>query len=280
MQEIIDRGISRGDLHAVVVTALIMIASTLVSAVLGIGNASSAVIVSQRFASDIRDATFRHIQRLSFGNRDRLQTGRLLVRLTSDVSQVQQIVMFFLRLYTRAPLMLVGSVILLFVTNWRLGLIMLVILPVVTAGIAFFTARSRPLFTQVQRKLDGLNTVLQENLSGVRVVKAFVRADRENERFAGANRELLDVSLRVFRLLSILNPSLTLVLNLGTVAVIWLGGHEVIGGLVTSGQVVAFINYLLTTAFPLSMMGNMCRRSPPRRRRRRASSRCSTTSPS
>ena len=257
VQQIIDRGIAQRDLHMVLVTAAVMLGATLLSAVLGIGNASAAVAVSQRFAADLRSETFGAIQRLSFGNRDRLQTGRLLVRLTSDVSQVQQIVMFFLRLYTRAPLLLAGSIVLLFVTNWRLGLIMLVILPLTTGMIVFFTSRSRPLFMEVQRRLDGLNTILQENLSGVRVVKAFVRADHENARFDGANTELLGVSIRVFRLLSILNPSLGLVLNLGTVAVIWLGGHEVVGGLVTPGEVVAFINYLITTAFPLSMMGTM-----------------------
>lgn len=257
MQHIIDEGIAKNDLHVVLVTAGIMIASALLSAAMGIGNASAAVAVSQRFAAEVREETFRRIQSLSFGNQDRLQTGRLLVRLTSDVSQVQQIVMFFLRLYTRAPLMLAGSIVLLFVTNWRLGLIMLVILPLTTGMIVFFTSRSRPLFMEVQRRLDRLNTILQENLAGVRVVKAFVRSWQENARFETANAELLGISIRVFRLLSILNPSLGLILNLGTVAVIWLGGHEVVGGQVTPGEVVAFINYLITTAFPLSMMGTM-----------------------
>ena len=257
MQEIIDQGIAKKDLHLVLVTAAIMIATTIASALTGIGNASSAVIVSQRFATDLRDATFRRIQELSFGNQDKLQTGQLLVRLTSDVSQVQQIVMFFLRLYTRAPLMLAGSIVLLFVTNWRLALIMLVILPVTTGLVILFTTRARPLFTEVQKRLDRLNTILQENLSGVRVVKAFVRGGYENKRFDGANADLLGMSIRVFRLLSVLNPTLTLILNLGMVAVIWMGGHEVVGGQVTPGQVVAFINYLITTSFPLAMMGNM-----------------------
>ncbi len=257
MQQIIDQGIMKQDLRLVLTTAGIMLATTAVSAVLGIGNAVCAVQVSQRFAADVRDATFRRIQALSFGNQDRLQTGRLLVRMTSDVSLVQQIMLFFLRMYTRAPLMLTGSIVLLFVTNWRLALIMLVILPVTTGLVFFFTVRSRPLFLEVQRRLDGLNTILQENLAGVRVVKAFVRADHENRRFDEANGALLGVSIRVFRLLAILNPTLMLVLNLGTVAVVWLGGYEVEGGLVTPGQVVAFINYLLTTMFPLALMGNM-----------------------
>ena len=257
MQVIIDQGIARKDLHLVLVTAALMLATTVASALMGIGNASSAVIVSQRFATDLRAAAFRRIQQLSFGNQDRLQTGKLLVRLTSDVTQVQQIVMFFLRVYTRAPLMLVGSVVLLFVTNWRLALIMLVILPLTTGLVLLFTARSRPLFMEVQRRLDRLNTILQENLSGVRVVKAFVRGAHESQRFDAANAQLLGTSIRVFRLLSVLNPSLTLILNLGTVAVIWMGGHEVVGGLVTPGQVVAFINYLIITSFPLAMMGNM-----------------------
>ncbi|MGO9309657.1 MAG: ABC transporter ATP-binding protein [Spirochaetia bacterium] len=257
MQQIIDHGIAQKDLHMVLVTAGIMVAATFLSAILGIGNASCAVAVSQRFAAALRRETFGHIQRLSFGNQDRLQTGRLLVRLTSDVSQVQQIVMFFLRVYTRAPLLLAGSIVLLFVTNWRLGLIMLVILPITTGMIVFFTSRSRPLFMEVQRRLDRLNTILQEYLSGVRVVKAFVRTEHENARFDKANTELLGVLIRVLRFLSILNPSIGLVLNLGTVAVIWLGGHEVVGGLVTPGEVVAFINYLITTTYPLAMMGTM-----------------------
>jgi ATP-binding cassette subfamily B protein len=165
--------------------------------------------------------------------------------------------MLSLRILTRAPLLLLGSVVMLTVLSWRLALMMLVLLPAMTAVVWFFTSRTHPLFWQVQRKLDKLNTVLQENLAGVHVVKAFVRADHENGRFEQANTALTAQTTQVMQLLAGLNPTLTLFLNLGMVALVWFGGRMVIGGGLTVGEIVASVNYLQFTMFPLLMLSTM-----------------------
>ena len=255
VQRIIDQGVAQRDLNIVVSTSLAMIGVSLLSALLLVGNTLLSVRVAQSFGADLRSALFRKVQTLSFGNLDKLQTGQLLVRLTSDVTLVQQIMLMSLRMFTRAPLMIVGSIVLLVVTNARLALLMAVLLPAMMGLIFVFIRRAQPLFLAVQSGLDNLNTVLQENLAGVRVVKAFVRSDHENRRFGVANRDLLASTLEVMRLLAFLMPTMSLLLNLGVVAVLWLGGRQVAHGSLTLGSIVAFVNYLLSTMFPLLMLG-------------------------
>jgi len=256
-QRIIDEGIARHDLTTVWTTALLMLGASVLSALFMVANTLLAVRVAQYFAADLRSALFRQVQAFSFGNLDRLQTGQLLIRLTSDINQVQVIVAMSLRVLTRAPLMMIGSVILLVLTSWELALLMLVLLPITGGVVWFFITRMQPLFLQVQRRLDKLNTVLQENLAGVRVVKAFVRAGHENARFDQANVALTDQTIRVMRFMSLLFPTMTLLMNAGTAAVIGLGGFRVSTGALTVGAVVAFVNYLLSTMFPLLMLGMM-----------------------
>jgi ATP-binding cassette subfamily B multidrug efflux pump len=255
VQRIIDEGIALNNTTVVINTTLLMLGAGLVSALVTIGNSVLSVRATQHFAADLRSALFRKVQSFSFSNLDRLQTGQLMVRLTSDVNQVQQIVLMSLRILARAPLLLLGSFGLMILTSPQLALIMLVLIPATTGVIALFVTKGQPLFLEVQRRLDKLNTVLQENLAGVRVVKAFVRADHENARFDGANTDLMNQTIKVMRLFSILVPTLFLFINLGMVAVIWFGGQRVLSGTLTTGQVVAFINYLLSATFPLLLMG-------------------------
>lgn len=257
VQRTIDEGVAKRDMAVVLNTSLIMIGASVVDTLLAIGNTLLAVQVAYRFGTDVRSALFRKVQTLSFGNLDRLQTGQLLVRLTSDVNQVQMIVMLSLRILTRAPLLMLGSVVMLTVLSWRLALMMLVLLPTMTTVVWFLTTRTQPLFRRVQRKLDKLNTVLQENLAGVRVVKAFVRADHENARFEQANTALTAQTTQVMQLLAGLNPTMTLLLNLGMAALVWFGGQMVIGGGLTIGEIVASVNYLQFTMFPLLLLSMM-----------------------
>ena len=257
VQRTIDEGVAKRDMAVVLNTSLIMIGASIADTLLAIGNALLAVQVAYRFATDVRTALFRKVQTLSFGNLDRLQTGQLLVRLTSDVNQVQMIVMLSLRILTRAPLLMLGSVFMLTVLSWRLALMMLVLLPTMMTVVWFFTTRTQPLFLQVQRRLDKLNTILQENLAGVRVVKAFARADHENACFEQANTALTAQTTQVMQLLAGLNPTLTLLLNLGMAALVWFGGRMVIGGGLTMGEIVASVNYLQFTMFPLLLLSMM-----------------------
>jgi ATP-binding cassette subfamily B multidrug efflux pump len=244
-------------LAVVIRTTLLMLGVGLVSAVLTVANSVLSVRVFSHFGADLRSELYRKIQSLSFGNLDHLQTGELMVRLSSDVNQVQQVVLMSLRILARAPLLLVGSFALMIITSPGLALVMLALVPITVGMIGIIAARGRSLFATVQRKLDRLNTILQENLAGVRVVKAFVRADFENKRFEAANRDLMGQTMQVMQLFSVVIPTLLLFVNLALVAVMWFGGERVAAGNLTTGEVVAFTNYLLTSVFPLLMMGGM-----------------------
>ncbi len=254
IQRIIDQGIARNDTGVVVQTAALMLGVSVLSAVFAIGNNYFSVRAGEGFARDLREAIFLKIQDLSYGDLDRFTTGRLMVRLSSDTGAAQRLVQVSLRIGTRAPLMMIGSLILMFSTNSRLALTMLPLLLVTSAVIVFFSLKMEPLFRLVQQKLDRLNTVLQENIAGVRLVKAFVRADYEGHRFAEANQQFTSENIRVMRFMSSMGPVLTSFVNLGVVVVIWAGGLQAIRGDLTIGQIVAFTNYMLTTMGPLTMM--------------------------
>ena len=256
-QRIIDRGIANGDIHTIATTALVMIGVALISALFSIGNTLLAVRVSQGFAADVRSAIVRKVQTFSFGNLDRLRTGKLLVRTTSDVNMVQSIVTMSLRLLTRAPVWIVGSIVMLILTSRQLAVMMACFLPIIAVLILLFMRKAQPLFLAVQRRLDRLNTVLQENLAGVRLVKAFVRVSHEEARFDDANTELMTKNIRVMELLAILIPTMLLIVNLGIVGAVWFGGASAIHGQMTLGELVASINYLTFALFPILMLAGM-----------------------
>jgi ATP-binding cassette subfamily B protein len=222
---------------------------------LALGNNLYSIRVGEGIARDLREALFVKIQSFSYGNIDHFTTGRLMVRLSSDTGAVQRIFLISLRIGTRAPLLMIGSLILMFNTNPSLAFSLLPLLLVTSVIIVFFSIKMEPLFLSVQQKLDRLNTVLQENIAGARVVKAFVRADHENQRFEAANEDLTERNVKVMTFMSTMSPILTFFINIGMVSVIYWGGKQVIYGSMTEGQIVAFINYLSTTMGPLLMMG-------------------------
>lgn len=254
IQRIVDDGITAGSMDIVLRTGLLMVGITIVSAMLSIGNSILAVRVGEGLARDLRDASFKNILGFSFENLDELQTGQLIVRLSSDITRTQQVFQMFLRVGTRAPLLGIGSIIMMYRTSPRLTLIILPIAVVIGVLIAAFAGKLQKMFLAVQKKLDALNTVLQENLAGTRVVKAFVRRDFENERFHEANMNLMNQTIEASRLVAILMPAVFMILNLGIVGVIWFGGNLTIEGSLTVGQLMAFINYLLTTMMPLLLL--------------------------
>lgn len=256
-QRIIDQGIGRGDLHVVWTTSLIMLGAALASALFAIVNNALSVRVGQSFAADVRSALVRRVQSFSFGNLDRLQTGQLIVRSTSDVNFVQMIVQMSLRILTRAPIWMLGAIGFLFATSVELGWIVLAFFPAILLFVVVFAGPARSMFLGVQKRLDRLNTVLQENLAGVRVVKAFVREDREIERFRSANEELTAQSIRVFRVLAFLMPLMMVILNAAVIVALWFGGTMALDGKMTVGQVVASVNYLSMALFPLMMLAGM-----------------------
>jgi ATP-binding cassette subfamily B multidrug efflux pump len=254
IQRIIDQGITAHNQQVVIQTALIMICISIASTVIAVGNNILSVQVGESFARDLRDALFARIQSYSYGNLDEQKTGQLMVRLTSDTTAVQRVAQVSLRIGTRAPLLMIGSFILMVSTSRDLALSMLPLLVVTSIIIVIFVIKMEPLFQSVQQKLDRLNTVLQENTAGARLVKAFVRADFEGQRFESANEAYTDHSVRVMQIMSSMSPILTMCVNIGMVIVIWAGGIQSIQGNLSIGQIVAFTNYLLTTMSPLIMM--------------------------
>ena len=254
IQRVIDDGINGGNAAIVIQTSLIMLALSVLSAIFAIGNNYFSVKAGEGVARDLREDLFIKIQSFSFGNLDRLRTGQLIVRLTSDVMMLQRVSRMILRIGTRAPLLLIGSLILMYQTNASMAMTLLPLLLVTGVMIVIFILKLSPLFLLVQQKLDAVNTVLQENISGVRVVKAFVRADYENQRFEAANQDFTEMNIEVMQWMAFIFPLLTLLINIGIVIVYWRGGLQAMTGDLSTGEIVAFSNYLLSAMFPLMIM--------------------------
>jgi len=257
VQVIIDEGVANRDMDVIVRTSLLMIGASVLSALFMVTNTVYAVRASRGFEADLREDIFKKIQTYSFGNLDDFTTGQLLTRLTSDISQIQTIILMSLRMFTRAPLMFVGSLSIMLSTNRRLTSVMFALLPITFVLVTVFVRTVQPLFTRVQERLEYLNQVMQENLTGIRVVKAFVRRDHENGRFEAANMELYGTQLRVTQLMSVFFPIIMLLMNLGTVAIIYYGGVQVFEGTASVGQIMAFVNYIFSTMFPVLMLSMM-----------------------
>ncbi len=257
IQRVIDQGITPKDMGVILTTTLLMIFVALLGALLTIGNTFLSVRVGQSFAADVRGAVFHRIQGFSFGNLDRFQTGQLIVRLTSDVNTVQMMVLMGLRMFIQAPLLITGSMIFMFLMNAELARFVLLLLPVTLILAGIFVVKAQPIFLEVQRRLDKLNMVLLENLAGVRVVKAFVRRDHEAKRFEDANVNLTNQSVKVLTLFAMLFPAMQLIINGSILAIVWYGGLQVMAGRFTVGEILAFINYLLTSIMPLLFLAMM-----------------------
>ncbi len=257
IQNVIDNGISKKDLRVVLGTMAVMLAVSALGVLMSILNTRYAVDMAVGVGTDVRSATFRNIQKFSFSNLDEHRTGDLMTNLTSDVSRVQTIVQMSLRVITRAPLMLVGSVVLMFLTSPKLALEVLAILVVTGTIIIAVSTKAQPIWLRVQAKLDRLNSVLQENLAGMRLVKAFVRSDEENRRFGVVNDEFMDQNIRVQHLLAFVMPTMMVGINVGMALIILVGGKQVIGGTMTTGKLMAFLNYLMFTMFPIVMLANL-----------------------
>jgi ATP-binding cassette subfamily B protein len=257
IQEIIDQGISQHNMSIVLRTSAIMLTMSVISTLMAIANNIYSIRVGEGVARDLREAIFVKIQSFSYGNIDHFTTGRLMTRLLSDSGAVQRVFQLSLRVGTRAPLMMIGSLILMISTSPSLALTMLPLLLISTVVIVFFSIKMEPLFRGVQYKLDRVNTVLQENIAGARLVKAFVRDEHEGQRFESANEDFTQRNIDVMQFMASMSPILTMFINIGVVLVIYAGGLQVIHGSMTTGQIVAFTNYLLSTMSPLLMMVNL-----------------------
>lgn len=260
LQHLIDAGITQHDWRVVLTTGGWMLLVAVIGLIGGVACGVYAIRAGQYFGADLRQTLFGKVQELSFANLDTLETGRLVTRLTNDVTQVQEMVMMMLRIMVRAPLLMVGSLIMAIVTSPGLAWLFLLLIPVVAVTLWWVINHAYPLFGQVQERLDALNTVLQENLAGVRVVKAFVRSRHEISRFRRRNDSLMEQNVRAARTVAVTMPIMMLTLNSGLVAALWVGGQQVDLGNMQVGQVVAFINYLTQSLMSLMMVGMLVMR--------------------
>lgn len=260
IQQIIDDGVTHQNMDLVVSTGIWMVIVAVIAVIGGVGCTIFAVFAAQGLGADLRRTLFAKVQDFSFGNLDKLETGALITRLTNDVNQIQEVVMMILRVMVRAPLLMVGSLLMAVLTSPQLAILFVVLIPVVVVIMVRIINRSYPLFGGVQQRLDALNTVMQENLAGVRVVKAFVRIAHEIERFRRANNSLMEQNITAVRIVAVAMPLNMLVLNLGIVAALWIGGVQVKDGGMQVGQVVAFINYLMQALMSLVMVSMLTMR--------------------
>jgi ATP-binding cassette subfamily B multidrug efflux pump len=255
MASIINDGVVKGNLQHIQQTGLFMIGIAIIGLVGGLGCTVYSSIASQCFGADLRTDLFQKVQSFSFRNLDQISSGSLITRLTNDVVQLQNMVQMTLRILIRSPFLALGSLIMAITISPRLAVILAVVLPILFLVLYLLIRFAFPLFSMVQNKLDKVNTVLQENLAGIRVVKAFVRSDYESKRFDKSNSDYMDIALKASRVIAINMPIMMLILNMSIVAVLWYGGHHVWEGTMPVGDLVAFINYVTQVLMSLSMVG-------------------------
>ncbi|NSW89178.1 MAG: ABC transporter ATP-binding protein [Firmicutes bacterium] len=254
MASIVDNGITNGDIPFILKTGLLMIAISIIGVGGGIGATYFSSKASQNFGADLRLDLFKKVQSFSFDALDKFRTASLVTRLTNDVVQVQNAVLFMLRMLVRAPLLCIGGIIMALTINIRLSIIILVTMPLLILSITFVMKKGFLLFTKVQERLDKVNTVVQENLAGVRVVKAFVRSEYENRRFATANQSLTDITIKAARIVGAIMPLNMLIMNGSVIAIIWFGGIKVNTGEMLVGEIMAYITYMTQILFSLMMV--------------------------
>ena len=254
MSMIINNGVASRNVAYIGKMGTLMVLTVLFMAVGGILGAYFSAKASISFTSDMRNDLFRKVQQFSFENIDGYSTGSLVTRLTNDVQQVQNVLMMGLRLALRAPGMFLGALIMAFMMNRQLAVIILIVIPLLLAAIILILKTAFPRFGEMQRRLDRLNSGIQESLTNVRVVKSFVREDHEIEKFSRLNRDLKESSLRALRIVITTMPVMMFAMNVTTLAVVWYGGNIIIAGKMPVGDLTAFTTYIVQILMSLMML--------------------------
>ncbi len=254
MSMIINNGVADRNLAYIGKMGALMVLTVLFMAVGGILGAYFSAKASISFTSDMRNDLFRKVQQFSFENIDGYSTGSLVTRLTNDVQQVQNVLMMGLRMALRAPGMFLGALIMAFMMNCQLAVIILIVIPLLLAAIILILKTAFPRFGEMQRRLDRLNSGIQESLTNVRVVKSFVREAHEIEKFSRLNRDLKESSLRALRIVITTMPVMMFAMNVTTLAVVWYGGNIIIAGKMPVGDLTAFTTYIVQILMSLMML--------------------------
>ena len=254
MSQIVDVGIANGDKEYILAMGLKMILMALASLVMGVGAAALAARAGMGFGANVRAAEYAQVQRFSFANIEHFSTASLITRLTNDVSSVQMTLMMGMRMLVRAPVMLITALVMALTISLQLSQVFLVVLPLLLLLVAIVIRYVGPFFTALQKSTDDLNLVVQEDLNAIRVVKSFVREDREQEKFAQRSDTLRQTAERAFSFVVLFVPLVTLIMGGTIMSIMWLGGHYVVGGTMLSGDLIAFFTYASEILMSLMMV--------------------------
>ena len=254
MANIINEGVAHQDVGYILGAGVMMILTAFIMMLGGIGGAYFAAKAAGNFATDLRSDVFAKVQKFSFANIDSFSTGSLVTRLTNDITQIQNVIMMGLRMMLRAPGMLIGAIIMAFIMNPRLAVIVVIVMPILAVAIATVMLKAFPKFGIMQKKIDRVNSNIQEALTNVRVIKSFVRGDYEAERFARSNEDLKESSLNAFKIVIMQMPIMALAMNLTTLAVVWFGGKQIMVGDMLVGDLTAFTSYIVQVLMSLMML--------------------------
>ena len=252
LSNIVDIGIANSDINYVLTAGAKMILFAFLGLIGGVGCSIFSTIAAVNLGQNLRDGLFAKIQSLSFLELDHFKTSSLITRLTNDITQVQTMVMMGLRILVRAPLLCIGGLWMAYRLSQSLSIVFVITIPIILIFVAIVMSKSFPLFKTMQEKIDKVNNVMRENLLGVRVIKAFTMEHKQRDRFNEANDDLMSQSIRAQKIMIILNPVVMLLVNFSVIGVLWYGGYLVRDGLLETGKIMAFINYL--TQIMMSMM--------------------------
>ena len=258
LSRIVDDGVQKGNIDLIKSTGLLMLGLVFLGGLAGLSSAFFGSTASQSFGRDLRNAAFRKVMSLSLEQADDFTTGSLVTRLTNDITAVQNMVNMGLRFFVRAPLTFIGGIIMALGISWKFGVVIAVALPIEGIIMFFVMRKATPLFTTVQQKLDTVNSVVEENVNGVRVVKAYVREEHEKGRFDKANTELSNVNYRVLMILAYIIPAMTIIMTATVIAVIAVGGYDIgTVGTLEVGQIMSGVTFVTMILSSLLMVGFM-----------------------
>lgn len=257
MADIVDIGVMHGDTAYIVTMGLVML---VVAAVGTLCNVTAGFLSSKTaagFGKIVRGSVFGHVERFSLQEFDKFGTASMITRTTNDITQVQQVLFMLMRMFLSAPLMIVGGIVMAVSKDAKLSLVLVAVIPLLTGVIVFVASKGIPLFRSMQTKLDRLNLVLRENLTGIRVIRAFNRTERERSRFEDANEDLTRTAIKVTRIMSVIFPIMLLLLNISLVAIMWFGSIRIDLGFMQVGDLIAFTQYASQILFSLTMVSMM-----------------------
>ena len=264
MSDIINIGVANQDTKYVIINVILMFLLTIIGVAGGLGSSYFAAKASENVTADLREEVFAKISRLSFFNLEKIKPGHLLTVLTNDISTIGMLIMMGLRILFRVPVIFLGSLIMAFFIDLKLSLILLVLIPIVFTLVFTILKKAFPYFNKIQNCVDDVNSIVRENVSGVRVVKAFVMEDKEISRFDYTNKKLLNTTLKGVKIITISMPIMMLAINLATILILWFGGNMVVSGSLLVGDIFAFVQYasnILSSLLMASMTIMMSSRS-------------------